>query len=97
VVEATVDNADHKLRPGMFATAKLELGRFRAPIVPLAAIREQGSLRRVFVVRDKRIEERIVQTGEPMGDKVAVISGLKSGEQVVATIAGDIKDGSRVE
>ena len=97
VVEATLDNADRKLRPGMFATARIELGTFRAPTVPLRAVHEEGSLRRVFVVQNKKVEERIVETGEQLGDVVAVLSGVKTGEQVVETAAGQIKDGSRVE
>lgn len=106
VVEATLDasaetakgdGADRKLRPGMFATARLELGTFRAPTVPVRAIHEEGSLHRVFVVRDKKIEERIVETGEHLGDRVAVVQGVKTGEEVVESAAGEIKDGSRVE
>jgi membrane fusion protein, multidrug efflux system len=97
VVEATLDNGDRKLRPGMFATARIELGTFRAPTVPFRVVHEEGSLRRVFVVQNKKVEERIVETGEQMGDAVAVLSGVKAGEQVVETAAGEIKDGSRVE
>jgi membrane fusion protein (multidrug efflux system) len=97
VVEAMLDNADRKLRAGMFATARIELGTFRAATLPLRAVHEEGSLRRVFVVRDKKVEERLVETGEQLGDAIAVLSGVKPGEQVVATAAGEIKDGSRVE
>jgi membrane fusion protein (multidrug efflux system) len=97
VVEAVLDNADRKLRPGMFATARIELGTFRAPTVPMRAVHDDGSLRRVFIVQNKHVEERIVETGEQLGDAVAVLSGVKAGEQVVETAAGEIKDGSRVE
>ena len=54
-------------------------------------------MRRVFVVRDKKIEERIVETGERLGDVVAIVQGVKTGEKVVETALGDIKDGTRVE
>jgi membrane fusion protein (multidrug efflux system) len=97
VVEATLANDDHKLRPGMFATARIELGTFRAPTVPVRAVRDEGSVRRVFIVRDKKIEERIVETGERFGEVVAIVQGVKAGEQIVETAAGDIKDGVRVE
>jgi membrane fusion protein (multidrug efflux system) len=97
VVEATLDNEGRKLRPGMFATARIELGTYRAPTVPLRAVHDEGSLRRVFVVANKRVEERIVETGEKLGDAVAVLSGVKAGEQIVETAAGELKDGSRVE
>jgi membrane fusion protein (multidrug efflux system) len=97
VVEATLDNADRKLRPGMFATARVELGTYRAATLPVRAVHEEGSLRRVYVVQNKKIEERIVETGEQLGDVVAVLQGVKPGEQVVETAASEIKDGSRVE
>jgi membrane fusion protein (multidrug efflux system) len=97
LVEATLANPDHKLRPGMFATARIELGTFRAPTVPLRVVHDEGSVRRVFVVHDKKIEERIVETGERLGDVVAIVQGVKTGEQVVDTALGDIKDGTRVE
>jgi membrane fusion protein (multidrug efflux system) len=97
LVEATLANHDHKLRPGMFATARIALGTYRAPTVSLRAVHDEGSVRRVFVVRDKKVEERIVETGERLGEVVAVVQGLKAGEQVVETAAGEIKDGVRVE
>jgi membrane fusion protein (multidrug efflux system) len=98
VVEAILDNADHKLRPGMFAAAKVELGTSSTPVVPLTALRDEGSARRIFVVnRDKHLEERIVEAGDAMGDVVAIVRGVTSGEHVVKVAAGDVRDGLRVE
>jgi membrane fusion protein, multidrug efflux system len=98
VVEAILDNADHKLRPGMFAVAKIELGTATTPVVPVTAVREEGSARRIFVVgREKHLEERIIEAGDQMGDVVAVIRGVASGERVVKVAAGDVRDGLRVE
>ena len=98
VVEAILDNPDHKLRPGMFATAKVALGTASMPVVPLTALREEGSARRVFVVRsDRHLEERVVETGDSLGDVVAIARGVVSGERVVKIAAGDVRDGLRVE
>jgi membrane fusion protein (multidrug efflux system) len=98
VVEAILDNADHKLRPGMFAAAKVELGTASTPVVPVTALRDEGSARRVFVVgRDKHLEERIVEAGDQMGDVVAIVRGVASGEHVVKVAAGEVRDGQRVE
>jgi membrane fusion protein (multidrug efflux system) len=98
VVEAILDNADHKLRPGMFAAAKVELGTASTPVIPASALREEGSARRIFVVNvDKRLEERVVQTGDAMGDDVAILRGVASGERVVKVAVGDVRDGQRVE
>src|SRR5438876_699113 len=55
VVEAVVDNAGHDLRPGMFVTAQLALGEQTLPAVPATAVREEGTLRHVFVVQNGRL------------------------------------------
>jgi hypothetical protein len=67
-------------------------------VVPLTALRDEGSARRVFVVnRDKHVEERIVEAGDPMGDVIAIVRGVVSGERIVKVAAGDVRDGLRVE
>jgi membrane fusion protein (multidrug efflux system) len=58
VIEALVPNGDGRLRPGMFAVAKLEVGEQAVPTVPPKALREESGTLRVFVVKDHRIEER---------------------------------------
>jgi multidrug efflux pump subunit AcrA (membrane-fusion protein) len=51
---------------------------------------------RVFVVNGERVEERIVTTGQAVGERVEISSGLKAGEQVVASGVERIVDGVRV-
>jgi membrane fusion protein (multidrug efflux system) len=98
VVEAILDNADHKLRPGLFAAARVELGSASTPVVPLTALRDEGAARRVFVVnRENHLEERIVEAGDAMGDVIAIVRGVTSGENVVKVAASDVRDGLRVE
>jgi membrane fusion protein (multidrug efflux system) len=98
VVEAIVDNADHKLRPGMFAAAKIELGRSNVPVVPATALREEGSARRIFVVsKDQHLEERIVEAGDAVGTDVAIVRGVTRGERIVKIAATEVRDGLRVE
>lgn len=97
VVEAIVDNPDSRLRPGMFATCRLPIGETRLPVVPAAAVAGTPSSPRVFVVQDRRIEERVVQLGERMGDGVAVRQGLRDGEQVVVEPSAAVKDGAAVQ
>jgi membrane fusion protein, multidrug efflux system len=98
VVEAVLDNADHKLYPGMFAAAKIELGRTSTPVVPLTALRDEGSARRVFVVNQaQHLEERVVEAGDQLGDVVPIVRGVAFGERVVRVAAGDVRDGLRVE
>jgi membrane fusion protein (multidrug efflux system) len=97
VVEAVVENADRKLRPGMFVVAYLELGAVNAAVVPRAAVRSEGSMHRVFVVAGKQLEERLVQLGEERDGLVAVMSGLGKGDKVVAAASPELRDGLRVQ
>jgi membrane fusion protein (multidrug efflux system) len=97
VVEALVDNKDGKLRPGMFAVAHLKIGELPLPVVPRTAVRTDSELARVYVVREGRLEERLVQLGRSQGGDVAVLAGVKPGERIVAKLSDEVRDGSKVE
>lgn len=97
IVEATVENAGHDLRPGMFVTAKLALGEQTVPAVPKSAVKNDGAQRRLFVVVGDRIEERVVQTDDERGGLIPILNGVKAGEMVVATLTPDVRDGARVK
>ncbi len=97
VVEAAVPNADRRLRPGMFATAQLELPAEPVVAVPRSALRGDGASARLFAVLDGRIEERIVQTGAERDGYVAVLDGLKAGERVVTRPSDQVRDGVPVQ
>src|SRR6185436_6330352 len=61
IVEAVFTNESHELRPGMFVTARLALGQQTLPAVPAKAVKEDGTLRHVFVANAGRLEDRLVQ------------------------------------
>lgn len=98
LVEAEVDNAELKLRPGMFASAEVSIGSVTLPAVPAAAIRSDAaqSTDRIFVVANGVIEERLVQLGPSSDGWVAIRAGLRSGERFVLAPAASIADGQRV-
>jgi membrane fusion protein (multidrug efflux system) len=97
VVEAVFKNDDHDLRPGMFVTARLAVGEQDLPAVPTAAVRADGNLHHVFVDVSGRLEDRLVQTREPLDGQTPIVNGLKAGEQVVAELTPDVRDGARVK
>jgi RND family efflux transporter MFP subunit len=97
VFEALVPNRDKLLRPGLFATARLDAGTQLLPSVPRAALRQDGDTWRAFVIVEHHLEERVVQVGPADGDLVAVPSGLKAGERVVARPSEQISDGLNVD
>jgi membrane fusion protein (multidrug efflux system) len=95
--EAIVPNKDKTLLPGTFVTVLLPTGEAPHAIVPKAAVITGDVGSTVFVIADKRLEQRAVHTTLQMGDALAVSEGLKKGERVVVNPAPDLKDGSRVE
>src|SRR5262249_19028312 len=97
VFEALVPNKDHLLRPGLFATARLEAGTRTSPVVPRAALKQDGDTTRLFAVVDKHVEERIVQTGPEQEGMVAVLRGVAAGDTVVLHPGDAVTDGVLVE
>ena len=55
-------------------------------LMPKTAMRSAGADSVVFVVRGAVVEQRAVEPGGTDGDPVDVISGLQSGERVVAPV-----------
>jgi RND family efflux transporter MFP subunit len=97
VFEAVVANKQKLLRPGLFATARLDLGRQPMPVVPKTALRQDGETLRAFAIVDKHLEERVVQTGIDQGQTVAIVNGLRVGERIVAHPTEQLSDGQDVE
>jgi multidrug efflux pump subunit AcrA (membrane-fusion protein) len=65
------------------------------PIIPSSAIVRRGSLPAVFVLnRDNRAEMRLVRLGDEVDrEHVAVLSGIRPGEQIFASPPPGIKSG----
>lgn len=96
-LEAVVPNPSNRLKPGFFATAQIEQATMvPGVLVPAAAVRTVSGTARVFVLNGDRVEERIVTTGQAVGDRVEISSGLKAGEHVVAGGVERLVDGVRV-
>jgi len=96
VAEAVVTQPDVTLRPGMFASVALAAGDSARPVVPRGALLARDGRQLVFVVVDGRLEERIVQTGESLGDEVAITRGLAAGERLVVAPNPELRNGQRV-
>jgi membrane fusion protein, multidrug efflux system len=97
IVEAVVPNEKGELKPGMFATARVQqVEQTPAVLVPGAAVQTIGGTSRVFVVGGDRVEERIVTSGQPVDQLVEITSGLKGGEQVATANVAHLVDGMKV-
>jgi RND family efflux transporter MFP subunit len=85
------------LRSGMSGRASFSAGAARVVVVPVTAVRSEGSLQVTFVVEGGVARMRMVTLGERRGDVVHVLSGLQEGEEVVSPISADLRDGARAE
>ncbi|MGC4091262.1 MAG: efflux RND transporter periplasmic adaptor subunit [Polyangiaceae bacterium] len=97
VVEALVDNADGKLRPGMFAEAELSVSEQKLPVAPKGALVGQAPSARAFVVKGGVAEERVVLVGAEQGETVTILDGVRPGERVVVNPSEELRDGVRVK
>lgn len=96
LVEALARNPDAILRPGMFVTAEVQLGNKQPSIfAPITAVRKNGEVGRVFVVRDGLAQETVVAFGERVGNKIEIRTGLTGNEILVAN-PDSVKDGDKV-
>jgi RND family efflux transporter MFP subunit len=97
ILEAVVPNSSSRLKPGFFATARIEqAARPNGILIPATAVRTVSGTARVFVVAVDRAEERVIMTGQTVGDQVEITSGLAAGERVVTEGLNQMVDGVRV-
>ena len=97
VFEAVVPNPDGALKPGMFATAALDVGTEERVVLPRTALRVDGTDARAFVVQGDHLEERLVQCSREAGDEIVILRGVAAGERVVARDVDGLRDGLPVE
>jgi RND family efflux transporter MFP subunit len=96
-VEAEIENPDGILKPGQFATVRiLQPTSDPATLVPSRAVRTEGSTSRVFVIKDGRAEERLVQLGQTEGDLVEIRGGVNADELVATGNVEQLSDGATV-
>jgi RND family efflux transporter MFP subunit len=97
-VEAVAPNTDARLKPGLFATALLQQpSPAPALLVPASAVETVAGTSRVYVVAGGKAEERIVTTGERVGDRIELATGVTAGEKVVSNPRGKVADGAPVQ
>ena len=83
-VRVVLDSRDDRVIPDLSASADVLLEKAeKVLIVPLAAVSEEKDQKVVQVRTGKGFEKRVVKTGLSDGVKIAVIEGLKQGDQVL--------------
>lgn len=88
--EARFENAAGDLRPGMFATGRVQLaGVEKAVFVPSNAVfyDQTTDAHHVYVLANNKAQLTVVLKGDPEGNRVRIVSGL-NGTETLAT--GDL-------
>ena len=105
-VQATLDNPDRILKPGMFATTTVVLPDKPAVVtVPETAVDYTLYGDSVFLLTEKKAEDgktsltavrTFVRTGNRVGGRTAIVSGLNAGDRVVAVGQLKLQSGAAV-
>ncbi|GAB3722197.1 efflux RND transporter periplasmic adaptor subunit [Spirosoma lituiforme] len=96
-VEITIDNANG-LKAGTFVNVDFsQKSSQRALQIPRSALVESIKNPYVFVVNNNVATRRTIAIGRDFGDSIEVLSGLKTGDQVVTTGQLNLSDGKPVK
>ena len=97
--EIDVPNPDGKLRPGMYATAEIEVARRTDALsLPKSAILKQGADSFVLSISaENKIAKLPIKTGIVAGTDVEIVSGLTGDESLIGANLAAYKDGQAVE
>ena len=106
-VQATLENPDHALRPGMFVKVEVILPqKSKTLVIPGSAVSYAPYGDSVFVIEKKKdpksgkesqtIRQQFVRVGEARGDFIAINEGLKAGETIVSTGVFKLRNGMPV-
>ena len=99
-VRIRIPNGGERLRPGMYAYAKLALGKVEAMVLPYQSVQKlTGSNERYVYVNDNGVARRVfVKLGERYDDKIEIESDeLNPGEEIVVTGAEKLVDGVKLK
>jgi membrane fusion protein, multidrug efflux system len=106
-VQATLANPAGKLRPGMFVQAQLVVGASQSVIaIPTSGVNYAPYGDSVFVVTDLKdekgkpyrgVRQQFVKLGGSRGDQVAILSGVKPGDEVVTSGVFKLRNGAAVQ
>ena len=90
--------SDPAFRSGLFGRAHFTRGERSVLLIPRSAVVERGQLQGIYVLDQNKIAGlRYITLGKPAADKVEVLSGLQSGEMVIADPGGRELSGKKIE
>jgi len=105
-VRATMPNGQRKLLPGMFANATIVTGTPQRYItLPQTSVTFNPFGNTVYLAQHKTgpdgkdslvVQQAVVTTGDTRGDQIAILSGIKDGDEVVTSGQTKLQNGSAI-
>lgn len=97
--EIDIANEDGKLRPGMYAHARLKVAeRQNALALPKSAVfTAEGQTYCCTIGADDKIVRTRIDTGIRAGDEIEIVSGLTGDEAIIGVNAPAFREGQQVE
>lgn len=79
------NNANRQMKPGMYASVKLTDTPTTSILIPTSSVLQQENNSYVLIsIGKNRYVKRKITTGNTINDKLVVVSGINSGEQVIS-------------
>ncbi|HEY7385672.1 MAG TPA: efflux RND transporter periplasmic adaptor subunit [Beijerinckiaceae bacterium] len=90
-------NPDEALRPGMFMSVTLEVSvKDKATVVPEEAVVSEGLRQLIYVVKDDKVERRVITIGQRQAGQIEVVEGLAPGETIIVRGVQRVRPGVTV-
>jgi len=104
-IKVKVEDPNEHLRPEMNARVNFlsdKPAQTNAPVAARVLVPKQAVVRKdggsfVFVVKNNKVEQRTIRTGDEMGDAYFVLDGLSGNESVATSGVDKLRDGDRVK
>lgn len=98
-VEIRIQNADERVRPGMFARVTMSFGSKRHVVAPDRSVVKQAGAgdRYIYVYKEGKVDYQKVEIGRRFNNKYEILSGVADGDQVVITGQSRLVNGMEVE
>jgi len=91
-------NPDEALKPGMFMSVALEVrAKDDAVLIGEEAVVNEGLRQLVYVVKDDKVERRVITMGQRQGGRVEIVEGLAPGETIIVRGVQRVRPGATVK
>ncbi|SMO82588.1 efflux RND transporter periplasmic adaptor subunit [Solitalea koreensis] len=98
-IEATINNPDQLLRPGLYVKVKFLSDYFpNAVVIPQNAVIQLQSIYQVFAVqKDNSLKVKVVETGPRAGDGWIITKGIQPGERIAIVGTQALTNNTKIE